>query len=187
MSISILQIATCVQWEMTLVCGSSCSLSKVLKFVVICPLSWEVTIDTISGESWDLDINAPWNTSSWHLAIHSVKMVFYNMYCITFLLYMHTYYTSSRRQLQMTLENMCSELLWYVMSKGYVSRLKYKARGHARQRAKALLLTTFTSVIKAHCTYTPCYTVICSISQKNIHSACVTILTCQKECSVFIL
>ena len=52
---------------------------------------------------------------------------------------------------------------------------------------KALLLTTFTSVIKAHCTYTPCYTVICSISQKNIHSACVTILTCQKECSVFIL
>ena len=50
-----------------------------------------------------------------------------------------------------------------------------------------LLLTTFTSVIKAHCTYTPCYIRICSISQKNIYSACVTIMTSHRECSVSIL
>ena len=106
-------------------------------------------------------------------------LITYNMYSITFLLYVHTY-TSSIKQLQMTLENMCSTHRIIVVCNVQKVCFQNKVQGlraHTPE-GQALILTTFTSVIKVHCTYTPCYTVICSISQKNIHSACVTILTC---------
>ena len=69
----------------------------------------------------------------------------------------------------------------------HVQRNKVQGLRACMPEGQTLLLTTSTSVIKAHCTYTPCYTVICSISQKNIHSTCVTIMTSHRECSVSIL